>query len=211
MDNTNLLPENEYSEFESRRYINPNLTVEATDSFIDKLRATQQANAQQTAQQTAALGTDVPSNEGGLMGAGSYWSSRYATPQNSSLAADLRATAQAKALNDALSNEQAVWKQRYQDAYRDYQKRQNAKANRAYNSNSGSGNSGNSDNQSGWSGETDLNPTDEALDNAVPDDTQPQAPPKESDYMITGEEQNQKIEEQTGIPAWWVNILKIFG
>ena len=33
--------------------------------------------------------------------------------------------AQAKALNDVLANEQAIWKNRYQQAYRNYQKRQN--------------------------------------------------------------------------------------
>ncbi len=35
----------------------------------------------------------------------------------------MRAAAQADALNKALSNEQAMWKKRYNDAYRNYQKR----------------------------------------------------------------------------------------
>ena len=34
----------------------------------------------------------------------------------------MKATAQAKALNDVLANEEAMWKKRYQDAYRAYQK-----------------------------------------------------------------------------------------
>lgn len=201
MENVKLLPSDEYTEVENRVYLNPNLQVEQADKFIENYRTNQQAANQEIAQQTESLGTSVPSNEGGLLGAESYWASRYQTPQANSVAQNLRAAAQAAALNEALANEQAMWKQRYNDAYRAYQNRQNVKANRVYNG----------DNQSSWSGEIDLTPTDETSDNVTPDDTQPQAPPKESDYMITSEEQNQKIEEQTGIPAWWVNILKIFG
>lgn len=52
-----------------------------------------------------------------------YFTSRYQTPQTNSAVANLRATAQAAALNQVLSNEQEMWKKRYNDAYRDYQKR----------------------------------------------------------------------------------------
>ena len=126
MDNlttNNLLPDNEVTEVEGRKYLNPNLVVDETNTFIDRLRNTQQANMQQTATQTQRLGTDVPSNLGGLTGAGSYWSSRYVTPQTSSAVSNLRAAAQAQALNQALANEQERWKKRYQDAYNAYQKR----------------------------------------------------------------------------------------
>lgn len=204
-----ILPENEMTEVEGRVYINPQTGIDTTNAFIENLRQTQQANTQQIAQDTANLGTEVPSNLGGLTGGTGYWTSRYQVPQTNAVVANLRAAAQAQALNEVLANEQAAWKNRYQQAYRNYQSRQNAKANRAYSSSSSSG--GNNNNQSGWGGEIDLTPTDEALDTSTSDNTQPQAPPKESDYMITSEEQNQKIEEQTGIPAWWVNILKIFG
>lgn len=122
MDNT-ILPSNEVKEFEERLYLNPNLQVEETTSFIDNLRNTQKANNQEIAQQTQALGTNVPSNLGGLTGAGSYFTSRYQTPQTNSTVANLRSVAQAAALNQALSNEQAMWKKRYNEAYRDYQKR----------------------------------------------------------------------------------------
>lgn len=122
MDNT-ILPSNEVKEFEERLYLNPNLQVEETTSFIDNLRNTQKANNQEIAQQTQALGTNVPSNLGGLTGAGSYFTSRYQTPQTNTVAQNLRAAAQADALNKALSNEQAMWKKRYNDAYRNYQKR----------------------------------------------------------------------------------------
>ncbi len=119
----NLLPSNEYTEFEDRAYINPNLAVDETSSFIDNYRNTQNQNTQQINAQTQRLGTDVPTNIGGLTGAGSYFTSRYQKPQTASVIANLRATAQAKALNDALANEQAMWKKRYQDAYNAYQKR----------------------------------------------------------------------------------------
>lgn len=129
-----IIPENEMTEVEGRVYINPQTGVDTTNTFIEKLRQTQQANTQQIAQDTANLGTEVPSNLGGLTGGTGYWTSRYQVPQTNAAVANLRATAQAKALNDVLANEQAVWKKRYQDTYRDYQKRQNEKSNRYYNS-----------------------------------------------------------------------------
>jgi hypothetical protein len=69
------------------------------------------------------LGTDVPSNLGGLGGGTSYFKSRYQTPQTNSMMADLRATAQANALNTLMSNELAKAKKRYNDAYRAAKKR----------------------------------------------------------------------------------------
>ena len=123
MDSYNFLPDNEVTEVEGRKYLNPNLVVDETNTFIDRLRNTQQANMQQTAMQTQRLGTDVPSDLGSLTGAGSYWSSRYVTPQTSSAVSNLRAAAQAQALNQALANEQERWKKRYQDAYNAYKKR----------------------------------------------------------------------------------------
>lgn len=195
-----ILPETEVTEVEGRTYVNPQVALGESDTFIDNLRQTQQANTQQIAQDTYDLGTAVPSNLGGLMGGEGYWTSRYQTPQTNATVANLRAAAQAKALNDVLANEQAIWKNRYQQAYRNYQKR-------AYNkANSGSGSNG--DNTSSWDGESELISTD-------PTDTPPSTPetptpPREEDYYITGEEQNKKLEEQTGLPEWLVNILKIF-
>lgn len=122
MDN-NILPTDEYVTFEDRAYLNPNLAVTETNQFIDNLRNTQQANNAQINQQTQRLGTDVPSDMGGLTGAQSYWTSRYQTPQTNSVVNDLRASAQASALNRLLSNQEAMWKKRYQEAYNSYQKR----------------------------------------------------------------------------------------
>lgn len=132
MDNlttNNSLPENETVEVEGRRYLNPNLVIDETNTFIDKLRGTQGMNTQEIATQTEMLGTDIPSSQGGLMGANSYFTSRYQTPQANSAVANLRRVAQESALNQALANEQAMWKKRYDEVYRRYQKRQNDKTN----------------------------------------------------------------------------------
>lgn len=123
MNDTNILPSNEYKEVENRLYLNPNLQVTETSDFIDKLRETQRGNNLQIAQQTQALGTDVPTSLGGLTGAGSYFTSRYQTPQTNSMTQTLRTTTRAAALNQALANEQNVWKKRYDEAFRNHQKR----------------------------------------------------------------------------------------
>lgn len=120
--NGTMLNDNEYTEVEGRKYLNPNLVVGETSSFIDNLRQTQNAQNTQIVADTQALGTNVPSNLGGLTGGEGYWTSRYQTPQTNTLVQDLRTAAQASALNQALQNEQEIWKKRYQDAYRRYQK-----------------------------------------------------------------------------------------
>lgn len=125
----NILPDNEYQEIEGRAYINPQVSLDESNAFIDNLRSVQGQQNQEIFSDTQMLGTDVPSVMGGLTGGNSYFTSRYQTPQTNSAVANLRAAAQAQALNDVLSNEQAIWKKRYQDAYRNYQKRQNARAN----------------------------------------------------------------------------------
>jgi len=112
-----ILPENETYDFESRTYINPQVSLNEQNAFVDNLRNVQKENTNQINMQTYNLGTAVPSSVGGLTGANSYFSSRYQTPQMNSLAANLRATAQAKALNDVLANEQAKMQKRYNDAY----------------------------------------------------------------------------------------------
>lgn len=111
-----ILPDNEYTEFENRSYVNPQVSLDEQTAFIDNLRSTQQANNQQIKTDTYNLGTAVPSNLGGLTGGEGYFTSRYQTPQTNSLANDLRAVAQASALNQILENEQAKWKNRYNKA-----------------------------------------------------------------------------------------------
>jgi hypothetical protein len=103
------------------------------------LRETQGAHGQEITAQTEALGTTTPSNLGGLTGAGSYFSSRYQTPRANALTQNLRTTAQAAALSQALANEQAIWKKRYNEAYRDYQRREHTKANTPVSTSGGGG------------------------------------------------------------------------
>lgn len=129
MDNVQLLPDNEVKEVEGRLYINPQVGIDETNTFIDKFRDTQRGNTQEISDQTRMLGTDVPSSLGGLTGAGNYFTSRYQTPQTNAVTQNLRAAAQATAFKEAAENEVALWKKRYDDAYKAYQKRQYRKAN----------------------------------------------------------------------------------
>ena len=117
-----ILPTNEYVKIDDRAYVNPQVGLDETNSFIDNLRSTQAQQNKEIITDTRNLGTDIPSNLGGLTGAESYFTSRYQTPQTNAVVANLRAVAQANALNQALQNEQALWKKRYNDAYRNYQK-----------------------------------------------------------------------------------------
>jgi len=173
-----ILNDSDFVEVEGRYYANPQVALDESNKFIDNLRSTQQANNQQIQTDTYNLGTAVPSNLGGLTspvtdgngGAGmSYFTSRYQTPQTSSAVANLRAAAQAQALNEVLANEQAIWKKRYQDAYRDYQRK-------AYNrSRSGGGggsnggnNNNNNDNTSTWGGEADTEESPTRKSYAIP-------------------------------------------
>lgn len=124
-----ILDSNEFTEVDGRFYANPQISLDRSNAFIDNLRATQAQQNQQIATDTFNLGTDISSNLGGLgtntpadMG---YFTSRIQTPQTVSAVANLRTAAQAAALNQVLQNEQEIWKKRYNDAYRAYQKRQN--------------------------------------------------------------------------------------
>lgn len=203
-----ILDENEFVEVEGRGYVNPQVALDESNTFIDNLRSTQQANNQQIQTDTYNLGTEIPSNLGGLTGAESYFTSRYQTPQTNAALSELRATAQAAALNDVLANEQAMWKKRYQDAYRNYQKRSYDKS---YGGGSGGGSG--SGNQSTWDGESELKTTDgsESTKTSQDNSKTQSTPPNPYEYYITGEEQTERIKERTGLPDWLINILKIFG
>ena len=108
---------------DDRRYIKPQVALDESNAFIENLRKTQGQRTEEIAQDTYNLGTAVPSNLGGLGGAGSYFTSRYQTPQTNEIVANLRATAQAQALNDAMNNALAQAKQRYNNAYKAAQRR----------------------------------------------------------------------------------------
>lgn len=150
----NILPTEEFQEVEGRLYANPQTIIDESNTFIDNLRATQGQQNQEITQQTQRLGTDVPTNLGGLTGAESYFTSRYQTPQTISNIANLRATAQAAALNQALKNEQEMWKKRYQDAYNAYQRRASNRANPS--GGGGSGGSASLDIDTNAGGEEDI-------------------------------------------------------
>lgn len=148
----NVLPTNEFVEIEGRQYLNPQTGLDESNAFIENLRATQGQQNQQIASDTYNLGTDIQSVQGGLgtntpanMG---YFTSRYQTPQTNSAVANLRAAAQATALNEVLSNEQAIWKKRYNDAYKAAQRRASAR------SRSGGGGGGASGGNTGDDGNT---------------------------------------------------------
>lgn len=117
MDNT------DFFEFEERSYLNPTVSRDSQLDFIDTLRNTMADKQNQVNASTYALGSQLPSNLGGLGGGEQTFEARYRTPQLEQTAADLRKAAQASALNAALSNLQNAWKKRYNDAVLDYQKR----------------------------------------------------------------------------------------
>lgn len=100
-----------------RRYINPQVALDEENAFIQNLRDTQGQRNAQIAQQTNGLGKNVPTNLGSLNGSEAYFNARYQTPQTNSLIGDLRAAAQATALNTALNNELTKANKRYKDAY----------------------------------------------------------------------------------------------
>lgn len=207
-----MLPENETIQFEDRTYVNPEASLQEQNAFIDNLRNVQNQNNAEIATDTYNLGTAIPSNLGGLGGGESYFTSRYQVPQGVALANNLRATAQAQALNDILSNEQAMMKQRYTNAQRAARQRAAARAAASY----GGGNGGGGGNTSGWDGETELKATDkldvpETLYDKPDSADNSTAPPNPNDFYVTGEEQTQRIEERSGMPGWLVNVLKIFG
>lgn len=101
---------------DDRWYVNPQVSLDEQNAFINNLRNLQAQDNAQITQQTRGLGTQVPSNLGGLVGGGSYFRSRYQTPQTNKTIADLRAVAQNQALQTALNNELEKAKKKYRDS-----------------------------------------------------------------------------------------------
>ena len=124
----------EFYDYEDRSYIEPTLSSDEQKAFISNLRDIQEQNNAQIAQQTYNLGTQVPSNLGGLGGGEAYFNARYQTPQVDEMVATLKSAADAQELNDIMSNYQAQLKNRYSQAQRNYNKRQRARQNAYYNS-----------------------------------------------------------------------------
>lgn len=103
--------------YEGTTYLNPDTSRDEQLAFVDNLRATQEANNAQIAQDTHNLGTDVASALGGLNGSEGYFASRYQTPQVDSLVADLKTAAQYSALSTALNNISGEWSDKYNSVY----------------------------------------------------------------------------------------------
>ena len=101
---------------DDRWYVNPQVSLDEQNAFINNLRNLQAQDNAQITQQTRGLGTQIPSNLGGLVGGGSYFRSRYQTPQTNKTIADLRAVAQNQALQTALNNELEKAKKKYRDS-----------------------------------------------------------------------------------------------
>ena len=108
----------EYYDFEDRRYVNPTLSRDEQLGFVNTLRDTVGRNTAQINAQTQALGSNLPSIQGGLTGTNSYFKQRYQTIPLETQVNTLKATAQAKALNDLFTNYQNQAANRYQQAYR---------------------------------------------------------------------------------------------
>lgn len=115
--------DNEYYDYEGRRYINPTVSRDEQLGFVDKLRNSQNKELDKISRDTYNLGTHIPSNMGGLSGSGGVWAKQYVTPQTNSMLESLKSTAQAQALNDAMTNYQNQLKKRYNDAYKAAAKR----------------------------------------------------------------------------------------
>lgn len=119
--------DNETYTFEDRAYVNPTLSSGEQEAFINNLRDIQAQNTAQIQEQTHNLGTDIPSNLGGLGGGEAYFTSRYQTPQVDEMVSTLKSAAQAQALNDVMTNYKNQLQNRYKQAYRKYQARKRAK------------------------------------------------------------------------------------
>ena len=127
-------------EYEGRNYVNPNTSRDEQLGFIDTLRQTNTDNLDRINQDTHALGSQVAPAYGGFSN-GSAFKERYNTPQVNNIVAGLKATAQQTALNQALTNLQNQWSQRYNEAYRDAKVKE---YNQSYNSSNGSNSSNSS-------------------------------------------------------------------
>lgn len=121
----------------------------AQQEFIDNYRNAQAEKTAQIGEQAHALGSDLTAQYGGLHGPSEYWLSRYQTPQTESRLAGLRAANQAQALNQLMKNDLEREAEKYNQAYRNYQKRA-----RSYGSGYGSGSGGGGNSGDGGSSET---------------------------------------------------------
>ena len=112
------MKDSDFIDFEDRTYVNPQVTVDNTNKFVENLRNVQSSENDRINKQTYNLGTQVPSTSGGLGGAKKTYETRYVTPKVNSMIAGLKETAQQSALNTAMTNLQNEYQNRYNQAYR---------------------------------------------------------------------------------------------
>lgn len=117
------MDQNEFYDLEDRRYVSPTVSRDEQLGFINTLRDTMGQNTAQINAQTERLGAGIPSSMGGLAGSGSYFTQRYQTTPLEARANTLKSTAQAKALNDLMSNYERQMANRAQQAYRSAKRR----------------------------------------------------------------------------------------
>lgn len=105
-------------EDDGRWYVKPQVSLDEQNAFIQNLRGLQEQGDTMVQNQTHALGTQVPSNLGGLTGGSGYFASRLQTPKINNMVAGLRATNQAQALKTAMQNDIAKAQKTYNELYR---------------------------------------------------------------------------------------------
>lgn len=122
----NMLMNDTTFDFEERTYVNPQTGLDERLQFIDTLRDVAAQNTAQINQNTYNLGSQVPSNVGGLTGSEGLWKAQYQTPQLNAQVANLRATAQQDAFNQAMQNVSDIESNRLRQAWRGYYARKKA-------------------------------------------------------------------------------------
>lgn len=113
----------EYYDYEDRRYVNPTTSRDEQLTFANNLRSVANNDIAKIKNDTYNLGTHVPSNLGGLTGSTGLWNRNFASPKVESMVQGLRAVSQSSALENAMNNYLNQKKQQYQNAYKAATKR----------------------------------------------------------------------------------------
>ena len=138
----------EYYDYEDRRYVNPVTSRDEQLTFANNLRSVADNDIAKIKSDTYNLGTHVPSNMGGLTGSTGLWNKNFVSPKVESMTQGLRAVAQSSALENAMNNYLGQKKQQYQNAYKAAAKRAASRGGSGggggyYTGGTGGGNSGN--------------------------------------------------------------------
>lgn len=124
--------------FEDRTYVDPEVSLAEQERFMEKFRGIREQNQAQINRDTYNLGTQVPSNQGGLIGAEGLWNAQYQRPQVNAAIENLRQVGLQQAINTAMQNQQNAMSNRINQAKRAYYRAQQE----AYKRNSSGGGTG---------------------------------------------------------------------